>query len=443
MAEGSPEEKQAERLARLRGTEKPRRSARPFLMPVLAAIGGAGAAVWFMTVPPAEDPALRLETSDVTEFPGDLGLDVFTIAPGQDLADQAPEGQVEIVTDPEAAEAAAALREQVTRLEAELQALREVPGAGPSQDHLSELQSRLAALEAEAKARDAAYADLERENTRLETQLETTRMLSGPEQSGVDPEAARLAELEARRAEAEALRHEQIQSPMVAFRGGAGDGGSSQDAERDYGEDEAFLRAGTTKTEATRSQYVANPAHTVVQGTLIEATLQTAINSQLEGNVAAVVSRDVWSMDMANILIPRGSKLFGRYSASVSRGQRRILVAWDRVVTPHGQSVRLAAYGADRVGRSGVPGDVNTHAVQRFAAAGAVSIIGALPALLAAAVEREDGGEISEDTAEQIGQNASDAVAEVMADYLNIPATISVDQGAVVNVVVNNDLEII
>ena len=176
----------------------------------------------------------------------------------------------------------------------------------------------------------------------------------------------------------------------------------------------------------------------MVQGTLIEAALETAINTQLAGNVSAVVSHDVWSFDMSRVLIPRGSKLYGRYASDVAAGQRRVLIAWDRIVTTDGQSVSLAAYGTDRIGRSGLPGKVRTHFLQRFGTAALISVIGAVPTL-AAAKYADD--EVAADTAENVGTDLGNAVSEVMADYLSIPPTISVDQGAVVMIRVDADLE--
>ena len=72
-----------------------------------------------------------------------------------------------------------------------------------------------------------------------------------------------------------------------------------------------------------------------------------------------------------------------------------------------------------------------------------MSLISAAPSLLAAAVESEEDGEISSDTAENLGQNMSDSVAGMMQDYIDIPTTISIDQGAVVMVLVNTDLEML
>ena len=76
-------------------------------------------------------------------------------------------------------------------------------------------------------------------------------------------------------------------------------------------------------------------------------------------------------------------------------------------------------------------------------AAAAVSIIGAAPAVLAAAIEKDRDDEISSETVENIGANASDTVGSIMKDYIDIPTTISVDQGAVVMVMVNADLEML
>lgn len=292
-------------------------------------------------------------------------------------------------------------------------------------------------------------------NLRLQTQLGTSTMLGLPGAGASDEEAQRLAELEARRAAAEAQRAARNASPMVAYRAGgvssaqadstAGGAAEEVEGQRDPGDD-AFLRAGAS-AEVTHARIIANPSRTVVQGTLIEATLQTAIQSSLEGNVIASVSRDVWSMDMAKVAIPRGSKLFGRYSSDIDRGQRRVLVAWDRVVTPDGQTADLAAYGTDRIGRSGLSGRVRYHTLARFAGAAAVSVIGGLPAIITAALE--DGSESDSrnqawnDAASNVAQGTTSVLGEVMQGYLDIPTTISIDQGAVVMVQVNADLEML
>jgi len=449
------ETKVQERLRRLR---KPAPKASPFRIygpyaAVLAA--GLGIGGYVASVPIAEEEKPAVRTSEVAEFQQDLGLAGFSTRtpraePAVEIEKPAPEEVIGLAAEEEAGR----LRQELAELQAEIQELKNKPAKSP--DGLTDLQAEMQSLKAAATERDNAYTELERENIRLQTQLGTSNMLGLPDAGMVDEDAQRIAELEARRAAAEALRAARNASPMVAYRAGGGSSAPSVNAaspvagevenQRGRG-DEAFVRAGATHAEVTHAEVIANPSRTVVQGTLIEATLQTAIQSSLEGNVIAAVSRDVWSMDMANIAIPRGSKLFGRYSSDIARGQRRVLVAWDRVVTPDGQIADLAAYGTDRIGRSGLSGKVRNHTLARFAGAAAVSVIGGLPAIISAALEdkseSERGNQAWNDAASDVAQNTTSVLGEVMQGYLDIPTTLSIDQGAIVMVQVNADVEML
>jgi len=175
-----------------------------------------------------------------------------------------------------------------------------------------------------------------------------------------------------------------------------------------------------------------------MQGTVIEATLTTGINSELSGTISSTVSHDIWSFDMHQVLIPRGSQMFGRYSNGVALGQRRVLVAWDRVVTPDGQVVDLDAYGSDRLGRSGLTGKVNTRFAQRFGAAALVSIFGALPAIASASTDDDE----TQVVIENVGADAEDNASAVVEEYLKLAPIITVEHGDVIMVMVTNDLEL-
>lgn len=419
------------RLERLRGQEEraswPRKLALPAAMLVIGAVGGA----WIALVEPTrKGPVSTMSTSEVTEFQSDSGLSGFTIT--ETMPQPAP-----------------------------------LVVAGRDGSELDEARAALAAARAELAAAKAAGGDsaaldesraeiqqMREDNARLQAELDAAQFMAGEDRERAMREAEEMAELARRRAEQEAMRAQmeaelasRARSPMVAYRAS---GGGSQifdegfdDPENRHDAAERFRRGAADKADSIRAEVIGDPSRTVVQGTLIEATLSTAISSQLEGNVTATVSYDVWSMDMANVVIPRGSKLFGRYSSSIEKGQRRILVAWDRVVTPDGQSAVLAAYGADRVGRSGVTGRVDTHTLSRFGAAAVVSVIGAIPAALAVVAENDSDRSVARDTAMRVGNDANNAIGGVMRDYIDIPTTIHVDQGAVVMVVVNADLEML
>ncbi len=60
------------------------------------------------------------------------------------------------------------------------------------------------------------------------------------------------------------------------------------------------------------------PDATIMQGAFIRGILETAINSDLPGQVRAVVTQDVYSFDGRRILIPSGSRLIGDYRSGIT-----------------------------------------------------------------------------------------------------------------------------
>lgn len=123
---------------------------------------------------------------------------------------------------------------------------------------------------------------------------------------------------------------------------------------------------GNERVEAAR---LANPSTTVPKGTLIQAVLETALDSTRSGLARSLVSRDVPSFDGSRILIPRGSRLTGEYKSDLAQGQNRALVIWQRLVRPDGVTINLESPAADPLGRTGIKGKVNGHFVQQFGGA--------------------------------------------------------------------------
>jgi type IV secretion system protein VirB10 len=144
------------------------------------------------------------------------------------------------------------------------------------------------------------------------------------------------------------------------------------------------LQAGYANAGTAHAQPPADPRTTLVQGTIIPAVLETALNSELPGFARAIVSRDVRSFDGAAVLIPRGSRLIGQYRAASAPGQSRAYIGWSRLIRPDGVSIELASPALDMTGAVGVPGDVDRHFFQNFGSSLLLSVIGALPAVAAA-----------------------------------------------------------
>ena len=224
-------------------------------------------------------------------------------------------------------------------------------------------------------------------------------------------------------------------SPLAALVSGNNETAAQQ---RRLDGDTDFVRNGAEPAEVTQAQVIVNPSNTVVQGTMIQAVLETAIDSSLAGQVRAMVSEDVHAYDGSRVLIPRGARLIGRYQSGLDIAQQRVTIAWDRIILPSNQTVEISAFGGDELGRSGTTGFVDSRFGTRFGSAALISLIGALPAVAAQNIEDE----ITSDVLEGIGEDLQDSAQSVIGEYLSVSPVIYVDQGARVTVMVDRDLEI-
>lgn len=185
----------------------------------------------------------------------------------------------------------------------------------------------------------------------------------------------------------------------------------------------------------------------VPEGTLIPGILETAIVSDLPGQIRAIVSEDVYSFDGRRVLIPTGTRLIGEYQSDVTQGQKRIFVIWTRMLRDDGVSVRLNSIGADSLGRSGLTGRVDNKFRERFGAAILLSVVGGAASYLtgyggeAAAGGNDEADRAAEIARTTIAQTFSDMANQVLGDSLKIPPTISVSQGERIFVFVRQDLD--
>lgn len=344
-----------------------------------------------------------------------------------------------------------ALKAQLAAVQAELERLKNAPAPDDLEtaepDHDPALVSTIAAmeeklealtkrLESEAASRADALAEKDRELARLQAALDTAELGGG---DSFEPLVSGDA--------TSGTRDRRTRSPMIAFGGssnGASDDagkGSSVDGSgvgRTMSTNELFAREGAGATKVERANVIANPANTILQGTMIQAVLETFINSDLPGQIRAVVGEDVHSYDGTHVLIPRGSKVIGQYSDQVELGQRRAMVVWTRIIMPDAQTISLAAIGGDAIGQSGLAGRVNTHFGSRFGAAMLVSILGIGPSLAVG----DNSSENAQDVTQSVSRNLSTATSTSLSGALNRQPTIIIQQGARVTIMVDRDLEI-
>lgn len=202
--------------------------------------------------------------------------------------------------------------------------------------------------------------------------------------------------------------------------------------------DERFVaRLTANSSDVARASQMYNLGLVVPQGTVIDATLETAIDSDLPGSVRGVVSRDVRSFDGSRVLIPRGSKLIGQYKSAVAAGQSRAFVVWTRIIDPSGVTIDVASPATDRLGRGGLDGKVDTHFFRRFGASILLSVVNAGATALANSAANNGNTTFVITSPTQANQ-----VAEaVLQKQIDIPDTIRVAQGSAVQVFVARDLD--
>lgn len=120
------------------------------------------------------------------------------------------------------------------------------------------------------------------------------------------------------------------------------------------------------KQDSFYSTNLKNPAigkYELKTGSFIPAVLVTAINSDLPGDVIAQVRENVYDYRTGKyILIPMGTKIVGKYDSSITYGQNRVLLIWQRLVFPNGSTLVLDnMQGVDLLGNAGLKGKTNNH----------------------------------------------------------------------------------
>lgn len=107
-------------------------------------------------------------------------------------------------------------------------------------------------------------------------------------------------------------------------------------------------------------------AFVLARGKIMEAVLESAINTDFGGEIRAIISRDVFSEKEKIILIPKGSKIFGVYATGTDGAYGRISIIWNRIDLSSGYTINLDALAVDNLGRPGEQGRVDNKFKERL-----------------------------------------------------------------------------
>lgn len=226
----------------------------------------------------------------------------------------------------------------------------------------------------------------------------------------------------------------------------AGQTGSASDGQNGQSQKDSFLQKARSRStenylKSTRTDPLSR--YEIKAGWDIPATLEQAIDSDLPGDVKALVRSNVYDTATGRyLLIPQGARLLGTYNSVISYGQARVQVVWTRIVFPDGSSINLDGMsGHDDQGRAGFHDQVNNHYARLVGFA-------VLTSAFAAGLElsqRQNSSLLTTPTAGQtasaaVGQQLTELGAEVTRRNLNIQPTIKIRVGYKFTVRVNRDM---
>jgi len=228
--------------------------------------------------------------------------------------------------------------------------------------------------------------------------------------------------------------------------GGGGRNDSEYDAQNMQTTKAAFVDAAKQqKTDdylrSTRTAPLS--AYEIKAGWEIPAVLEQSLNSDLPGEIKALISSNVFDTATGRyLLVPQGSRLVGKYDSRISYGQDGVQVAWDRIIFPDASSVDInGMVGLDAHGNSGLRYDVDHHYKRLFGFAALTSAFSAAFDLSQRNTQSALTYPSVTDTASAaVGREMSQTGATITRRNLNVQPTIKVPAGYKFTVRVNRDI---
>lgn len=185
-----------------------------------------------------------------------------------------------------------------------------------------------------------------------------------------------------------------------------------------------------------------NAAHgqpyVLFEGTTIDTVLTNRLDGEFAGPVKVMVSNPIYSHDRQHVLIPEGTFILGDVQKVSGFGQKRLAVAFHRLLMPDGYSVDLDQFhGLDQIGDTGLRDQVNNHYTQIFGASIALGIIAGAAQSTTNSGYNQNGS----DTYRQgVASSLSQSSTNVLDKFINIPPTITIREGRRLKVYLTQDM---
>jgi type IV secretory pathway VirB10-like protein len=209
-----------------------------------------------------------------------------------------------------------------------------------------------------------------------------------------------------------------------------------------------FLKAARTGVDPAYSSSIKTAARSPYElkaGSIIPGVMVSGINSDLPGQVVGQVRENVYDTKTGtHLLIPQGSRLIGLYDAHVAYGQKRVLLAWSRIIYPDGSSFDLKGMpGADKGGYAGFFDEVDNHYTKIFGTAVLMSMISAgvqLSQPNAGTNTTNNAPSVSQTLGASLGQQLGQTAMNITQKNVNIQPTLEIRPGYQFNIMVTADM---
>lgn len=249
------------------------------------------------------------------------------------------------------------------------------------------------------------------------------------------------------------IMQERRASNMFKMRGGGG-GTAAQGEDEDsiiILNKDSLHNIKEQESEVTTTK-TADLSRTIAQGKIISAVLENAINTDVQNQVRAIISRDIYSESGKNILIPKGSRVIGIYQSTTSTTIARLNISWNRIIRADGLNISISSSTADNLGRGGVEGDLDnkyTQVIKNAFLSSVISIAGAalvdkitdtVTTTTTSGTETTTTTNATNEAIIDASETFSDEMQSLVDGLKAEKPTIRISQGTKINIVVNQDL---
>lgn len=193
---------------------------------------------------------------------------------------------------------------------------------------------------------------------------------------------------------------------------------------------------GTPRVSASN---LGNRSLTLPRGTTFTCALKTQVITSASGPISCQVMRHVYSDDGRVLLVERGSHLDGEYRMQhVRPGMVAIPATWQRLRMPNGVTIELLdSTATGPLGAAGIDGAVDNRWPERLGAAMLVSLVDGAVKIAIGNSQDSDGSVV----VSQAGTHTTQLADEVLKSTINLPPILFKNQGGVVGVYVQKDLD--